>query len=46
MNFVDFSCEIFLVQNILIPPDQNLSIPLDKNVLIHIYNGNIQIILH
>ena len=29
MNF----CNFFLGQNFLIPPDQNLSIPLDQNVL-------------
>ena len=34
MNFVYFLCVIFSAQNVLIPPDQNLSKLLDQNVLI------------
>ena len=49
-NFVDFSCMIFWAQNVLIPPDQNLSIPLDQIVLIllvsNINNGNIRTFWH
>ena len=31
---VDYSCVIFKAQNVLIPPNQTLSMPLDQNVLI------------
>ena len=45
VNFVDFFSLIFWAQNVPIFPDQNLSKPLDQNVLIllvsKIYNGNI-----
>ena len=50
MNFVNLFCMIFWVQNVLIPPGQNFSLPLDQNVLLHLvskrYNGNIQTFWH
>ena len=50
VNFVDFSCMMFWAKNVLIPPDQNLSMPVDQNVLIllvsSIYNENIWILWH
>ena len=44
-DFVEFSSVMFWAQNVLIPPDQNLSIILDQNVpillVISTSNGNI-----
>lgn len=45
VHSADFSCMIFLAQNVPIPTDKILSKPLDHNVLIlfvsNTYNGNI-----